>query len=291
MTTTQAIAATGRRVRRDYRLLALGLTVLATTLLGYGVHLLPGRGIPAIVEPSAPAATPPSAAQPVLPPADLQDLALALAEEAGQPAPAPEQELAPAPSGKEKRLDPRAAETARILQAAQAQIQARRYDTAIATLDESRERIKQDPRSYLLLAKALERKADYQTARDFYGAAIDKDPFLADAYWGFATTSEAMGQLDAALGAMRIFLHVQPNADRQKLKIAQARSAIWEWESKLGRGPWGASKGIPPGFSAEELKRDERGVGIKIPLPETKQEDGSMKYEIKHQEKFQIFKP
>jgi hypothetical protein len=140
-----------------------------------------------------------------------------------------------------------------------------------------------------LLGEALEGRRDYAVARDFYVAAIDRDHYLSDAYWGVATSSEQLGELDSAIGAMRSYLHTERDPDPQRLRINQARSAIWEWESKLGRGPWGPTRGIPPGFSADEVKRDGRGVGVKMQLPETLQADGTWKNEIKHADKIKIY--
>jgi tetratricopeptide (TPR) repeat protein len=270
--------------RRDYRVFALVAAVVGTALLGYGVSLLPERGVAAVTQ---------AALQPASP-ADLSDLPKASPDQQRPSSASLESLPAPAASGTKKALSPKAPEAtgpAKILQTATAQIDAKRFDAAITSLNDARAQVQNDPQSYLLMARALEGKADYDTARDFYSAAIDRNSYLADAYFGFATTSEKMGDLEAAIGGMRNFLHVQPNADPQKLQIVQARSAIWEWESKLGRGAWGPTKGIPPGFSEAELKRDGRGVGVKIPLAETKRDDGSMKYEIKAQDKFKLFKP
>lgn len=272
------------RPRRDYRMMALVLVILATGLIGYLISLTPGRSVPAVAtEDNKPAGK--------VGQGGLAELSAAVANEVRSQAVPDEMEPVVPPAGTKPASDPQTEQIEKILRAAQAKIRAKNYNGAIDTLDAERELVKADLRSYLLMAKALEGKKDYDTARDFYNAVLDRDPYRADAYRGVATTSEALGELDAAVGAMRIFLHVQPNADPQKLKIVQARSALWEWESQLGRGPWGPTKGIPPGFTREELKRDGRGVGIKIPLVETQQADGSMKYEIKAQDKFQLFKP
>lgn len=268
------------KVPRDHRLLALTLAVVGTAIVGYLIYLMPGRGVQADID------------APPLPivRADLSQLP-AVAVDEQRPESAVKESAPPqGPAAAKKALDPKAEEIRQVLDAARKQIQAKRYDAAIVTLHQARQRIMDDPKSYLVMGTALEGKKDYDTARDFYAAAIDRDPYMPDAYWGFATTSEALGELDAALGAMRSFLHVQPNADPQKLRIVQARSALWEWEAKLGRGPWGPTKGIPPGFSAEELRRDGRGVGLKVPRLETLQPDGSMKYDVRHQDKFTIFK-
>lgn len=178
-----------------------------------------------------------------------------------------------------------------VLQAAQSHLGSRRFDAVLANLNAHRERLMEYPETYLLLGAALEGKKQYNLARDFYHAAIQRNPYMAEAHFGFATTSENLGDLESALGGMRSFLHTTQDLDPERLQVAQARSAIWEWEAKLGRGPWGPTQGIPPGFSKEELERDGRGVGIKIPIPGTEQADGSVKYEIKAQAKFPLFKP
>ncbi|MGE5652545.1 MAG: hypothetical protein ACM34A_20320 [Bacillota bacterium] len=282
MTPKTYAPAKPRATKRDYRLAALLAVTAGTVALGYLVSLMPGRGV------TATSAAPPSAASPAKPglsalPATPAEARRAAAEEDPEP-----EEL---PVSSSKATDPKAEETKKILKETREKIRAKRYDEAIAFLHAAREQVQHDPRSYMTMARALEGKGDYSTARDFYAAAVDKDPYLADAYFGFATASEALGDLEAAIGGMRNFLHVQPKPDPERLKIVQARSAIWEWESKLGRGAWGPTKGIPPGFTAEELKRDGRGVGIKMPIPGTEQPDGSRKYEIKHQDKFKLFKP
>jgi tetratricopeptide (TPR) repeat protein len=190
------------------------------------------------------------------------------------------------------RVDPKEPNAQKIratLKSADAQLKSQRYDAAIATLNAEQPLLKNQPEAYWLIARALEGKRDLQTARDFYNAALDRDPSFASAYWGYATTSEALGDLPSALGAMRSYLHTEPDADPNRLRIAQARSAIWEWEAKLGRGPWGPTKGIPPGFTESELKRDGRGVGIKMPVPGTEQPDGTLRSEVKSQSKFKIF--
>ncbi len=267
-----------RKGRRDNRVGAFVLVILGTAALGYVVNMLPERGVQAVVE----------APQPPAKPAGFSDLPPASAD--ATPAPQKENLFVPTERPPIAAANGKRTETEKILQASKKLLDAKQYDAAIVTLNQERDRIKDDPRSFVSMAQALEGKRDYDTARDFYYAAIDKDPYLAEAYYGFATTSEALGDLEAALGGMRNFLHVQPNADPQKLRIAQAKSAIWEWEARLGRGPYDKTKGIPPGFSEAELKRDGRGVGIKIPLPETRTADGWTKYEIKAQDKFQIFK-
>lgn len=268
--------ATGKR-RRDYRISTVLWLVAAVAALGYGVSVLPGRG----VQGSAPArgASAPAAHAP-MGFGGLSESAAARQDVAAS-------ELVELPVDAK---DQNAPQAQKILDAAGKQIKGSQYDQAITTLHEARAMLQKYPESYLLLGRALEGKKDFATARDFYKAAIDRDPYLADAYWGFGTASEALGDMPSALGAMRSFLHTKPATDKNRFKIAQARSAIWEWESKLGRGPWGPTKGVPPGLKPEDIKRDGKGVGTMMPIPGTEGADGKMQYEIKAGKKLEIFK-
>lgn len=146
-----------------------------------------------------------------------------------------------------------------------------------------------DADAFQLMGDVMMKRRRFGEAREYYEAAIDRDRLRADAYFGHASASEAMGDLESALGGMRSYLHVVDDKDPFRLKVAQARSAIWEWESKLGRGPWGPTQGIPPGFTADELRRDGKGVGVKMPIPGTADENGVTKYEIKHADKIKMF--
>ena len=267
--------ATGK-LRRDYRISTVLWLVAAVAALGYGVSVLPGRG----VQGSAPAsgASAPAAHAP---------MGFGGLSESGARSDVTASELVELPVDAKDQSAPQAQ---KILNAAGTQIKGLQYDQAIATLHEAHAILQKYPESYLLLGRALEGKKDFATARDFYKAAIDRDPYLADGYWGFGTTSEALGDLQSALGAMRSFLHTKPATDKNRLQIAQARSALWEWESKLGRGPWGPTKGVPPGLKPEDLKRDGKGVATMVPLPGSEGADGKMQYEIKAGKKMDVIK-
>lgn len=176
-----------------------------------------------------------------------------------------------------------------VLRAGGKLIKTRQYDEAIAMLTRQQPLLKDYAEAYLLLGRALEGRRDYEMARDFYNAAVDRAPYMPDAYWGFATTSEKLNDVESALAGMRSFLHVEGGEDPYRLRVAQARAAIWEWESTLGRGPWGPTKGVPPGFTAAEIRRDDRGVGIKMQVGGTENPAGETKAEMKHQEKFKLY--
>jgi tetratricopeptide (TPR) repeat protein len=246
-------------VRKDYRRLAFASLVAVIMGLGYLVKLLPGRGIEASRQPTATDRTAFAGLREVSP-----ELRAPHAE-------APEM---PKPDGQGDELK-------NALKQAESLNTAGKYDDAIKTMNRVRPLAGNSARAYLQLGRALQGKGDHATARDFFTKAIDLDPTLAEAYFDHATASESLGDLETALGGMRSFLHLVKNPDPYRLQVAQARSAIWEWEAKLGRGPWGPTKGIPPGFTADEIKRDGKGTAVKMPKPETLRPDGTMDYEIK----------
>jgi len=68
----------------------------------------------------------------------------------------------------------------------------------------------------------------------FFETATRLKPEQANAYWGMAVALESSGDLAGALGAMRTFLHLSPGNDNF---ARRARSALWEWEETLARGP------------------------------------------------------
>lgn len=257
--------------RRDYRKMAVISLLALLVTLGYLVKLIPGRGIEANTQPAG-AAAPATAER-----ATLADL--------------PQQET-PVRQAREKEAandsntDTGKAELDRALKRAAALVEAKKYDDAIRALNQVRPLAGDSAQAYLLLGLALQGKGEPAAARDFISKAIDLDPGNAQAYFQHATASESLGDLESALGGMRTFLHLVKNRDPYRLQVAQARSAIWEWESTLGRGPWGPTKGIPPGFTADEIKRDGRGVGVKMAIPGSERPDGTMDYEIKSGDRF-----
>ncbi|MEH6825675.1 MAG: tetratricopeptide repeat protein [Motiliproteus sp.] len=168
-------------------------------------------------------------------------------------------------------------------------LHAQRFDEAIIALERALTLRPNTPEAYVNIGFALLGKEDYRSAYQAFDQAIELNPAQANAYYGAAIALEGQGDLAAALGGMRSFLHLSQDKGPGQIHVARARSAIWEWEAKIGRGPWGPTKGIPPGFTAEELKRNDQGVGIKMPLPNTVDDNGAMQYEIKYQDKFELF--
>lgn len=263
----------GKQVRasRDFRLRTIVVLIAGLLALGYLVQQMPSRGIEAKRPESVLSASQGFEGLRTPPAGTARDEVESLPEP-----------VRPQPPATRDRANA-------LLKDADSLIRTKQHEQAIRRLHEQHELLKDDPRAYYYLAKALLARGDAALARDFYQRSIDLNPQMADAYFGYAEAAEAQGDIESALGGMRAFIHVSKDADPYRLRIAQARSAIWEWEARIGRGPWGPTKGVPPGFTAEEIKRDGRGVGIKVQNPETLRPDGTMDAEMKAQSKFKIF--
>jgi len=119
-------------------------------------------------------------------------------------------------------------------QQAVAMLHAKQYDFAIKALHRVIELAPKMPEAYVNMGFALIGKENYKAAADFFNGAIEIKPYQANAYWGLAISLEQLGDLEGALGAMRTFIHLSPPNDPF---VRKARSALWEWESTLKRGP------------------------------------------------------
>lgn len=115
-----------------------------------------------------------------------------------------------------------------------AMLHAKKYDYAITALHRVIALAPRMPEAYVNMGYALIGMQNYPAARDFFNTALEIEPYQANAYWGLAVALEQMGDLEGALGAMRTFIHLSPPNDPY---LRKARSALWEWESTLKRGP------------------------------------------------------
>lgn len=68
-----------------------------------------------------------------------------------------------------------------------------------------------------------------QPASKHFQRAIDLNNFQVNAYYGLAICYEKLEEMEAAMGAMRSFIHL---ADDNDPFIRKARAALWEWESR-----------------------------------------------------------
>ena len=113
-------------------------------------------------------------------------------------------------------------------------LHARRYEEAAVALHRV---LALSPRltdAHVNMGFALLGLKRYKEAEAFFRNAIDLDPYKGNAYWGLAEIFEQRGDLPAALGAMRVYIHLAPPGDPY---VRRARSALWEWDSQLSRGP------------------------------------------------------
>lgn len=83
------------------------------------------------------------------------------------------------------------------------------------------------------------------------------------------------------MGSMRSFIHLVKPEDPANKFTNRAKSALWEWEAQLGRGPWGPDKGIPNGMTAEDIRRDGKSVTTLRPMrPGQTMEDKLEEYRL-----------
>lgn len=141
-------------------------------------------------------------------------------------------------------------EIAKRFQEAVIMLHAKKYDYAITALHRVIELAPRMPEAYVNMGFALLGMKKYKAASDFFNVAIEIRPYQGNAYWGLAVSLEGMNDLEGALGAMRTYIHLAPSDPNTQDYVRRARSAIWEWETTLKRGP------LPP----EEAKfLTERG--------------------------------
>ena len=72
----------------------------------------------------------------------------------------------------------------------------------------------------------------YQAASEAFNQASNINPYQVNAYYGLAICYEKLGDISAATGAMRSYIHL---AKKDDPFIRKARSALWEWESQLSK--------------------------------------------------------
>jgi len=130
--------------------------------------------------------------------------------------------------------DPRLAEIDLRFQQGVVMLHAKRYDEAVTAFHQV---LRLSPRlvdAQVNMGYALLGLGRDEAARDFFQGAIDLRPYQGNAYWGLATALENLGDIPGALGAMRTYIHLTPADDPY---VRRARAALWEWDTRLARGP------------------------------------------------------
>jgi len=130
--------------------------------------------------------------------------------------------------------DKRLAEITLRFQQAVMMLHAQQYEHAATALHRVLELSPRLTDAYVNMGYALLGLERFREAESFFRAAIDLEPYQGNAYWGLATALENQHDLQGALGAMRTFIHLTP-ADNPFVR--RARSALWEWDTQLARGP------------------------------------------------------
>ena len=85
------------------------------------------------------------------------------------------------------------------------------------------------PEAEVNLAYALLGMERYAEAQLHFERALALNDQQLNAYYGLAITREKQGDLDTALGAMRVYVHL---AEENDPHLRKAWAAIWEWETK-----------------------------------------------------------
>lgn len=254
-----------RGPRRDHRLKALLLVALAIAALGVAVQWIPGKGSGETGFPSLRDRNKGPEAEP-LPVSSLFPQLPAPRSAVSELGAAPGPDPATDPSGhsdqmREREMRQRLAEARKLLDAG-------KYGDAVPPLIRAIAITPRHPDPYVSMGYAQLGLGNLAHAAKAFMQAIDLKPNESTAYYGLGMVFEQEGDLEGALGAIRSYLHLAKDVDAFSPAVTRARSAIWEWESRLGRGPWGPTRGIPPGLTQQDVLRDGTGIGMLEPLPD-----------------------
>lgn len=131
--------------------------------------------------------------------------------------------------------EPQSEQEAKVIerfQQAVSLLHAKRYDYAITALDSVLAMAPNMPEAYVNMGYAFLGMEEFGPARGAFEKALTIKLDQVNAYYGLAIAFEATGDFEAALGAMRSYIHLSKPDDPY---LAKARSALWEWEAQLGR--------------------------------------------------------
>lgn len=157
-------------------------------------------------------------------------------------------DLMPSPDRSGPPADARMAEIDARFQQAVVMLHAQRYEDAMVALHRVLQLSPRLPEAHSNMGYALLGLGNYRGAYDFFMTATELDSYLGNAYWGIAIALEKLGDIEGALGAMRVYIHLAPPDDPY---VRRARSALWEWDTRLARGPL-------PEHEADWIERNTR---------------------------------
>ncbi len=107
-----------------------------------------------------------------------------------------------------------------------------RAHEALVVLDAARRIRPHVPEIFVNLGFAHLDSGHYRESGEAFRKAIELHPMQDNAYYGLALSFEKLGDFEAALGAMRTFVHLTA---RDTIHFRRAQAAIREFEIRLGR--------------------------------------------------------
>jgi tetratricopeptide (TPR) repeat protein len=165
-----------------------------------------------------------------------------------RPLPDVQSSVAPRVTASSPAADPRARALRERFEQGVVMLHAKRYDDAATALQHVLALAPHLPEAHVNLGYAWLGLKQAQRAQRAFETAIGIRANQANAYYGLAMAFEQGGDLEAALGAMRSYLHLSRADDAHR---ARARAALWEWEQRLGRH---RLKGAPPAPAVAPLR-------------------------------------
>jgi len=104
------------------------------------------------------------------------------------------------------------------------------YDYAVQGFHEVLKLAPDMPEAHVNMGFALLGLEQFEAARSFFDTATNLRPEQTNGYYGLAIAHEGLGELPAAVAAMRTYAHIAKDDDSYRHK---AEAAIWEWEAEL----------------------------------------------------------
>jgi thiol-disulfide isomerase/thioredoxin len=109
-------------------------------------------------------------------------------------------------------------------------LQVGRAKDAVVAFEQARKLRPGQPEVHVNLGYSNLIDGDYGAAERSFRTAIDYRPNQVNAYYGWAVSLDALEDPEAALGAMRTFIHL---ADENDPFLRKARAAEWEWSEAI----------------------------------------------------------
>jgi len=83
------------------------------------------------------------------------------------------------------------------------------------------------PEAYANIGFAHIELKQYELAKQAFNTTLELRPGQVNAYWGLAVSLEGLGDIPAAMGAMKTYVHLARPDD---VYLKKANAALWEWQ-------------------------------------------------------------